>query len=236
MAPGQVLSAVHRGRAFELRAMHLLRHLSMSLRRVGGKNDGGVDLIGWWWLPLRSASLTPALLGPHQGADAQGGDLENATTDSAGIPRRRVRVVAQCKAERKKLGPNYVRELEGVLHRQQHLHDTDAGRSAVSTVALLVSESAFTKATLLRAMSSTLPLLLLHLPRASPESEPEPGAEALDYFGSAVWNPALGGQQGVLADEIDLRWERSGSIGVRDRPSLWWCSNRLESWVPPSER
>jgi hypothetical protein len=46
------LSNVHRGNEFERRSLRLLRqNLSMSLTRVGGKADGGVDLIGWWWLP-----------------------------------------------------------------------------------------------------------------------------------------------------------------------------------------
>ena len=48
----KLLSTVHRGTAFENRALSLLtEHMSMSLTRVGGSNDGGVDLIGWWWVP-----------------------------------------------------------------------------------------------------------------------------------------------------------------------------------------
>ena len=46
------LSNVHRGAAFEKRSLELLQStMSMSLTRVGGKSDGGVDLLGWWWLP-----------------------------------------------------------------------------------------------------------------------------------------------------------------------------------------
>ena len=37
--------------------------------------------------------------------------------------RRRIKVIAQCKAEKKKLGPKYVRELEGVLHHYQRYAD-----------------------------------------------------------------------------------------------------------------
>lgn len=49
---GKLLSNVHRGTAFEKRALSLLtEHMSMSLTRVGGSHDGGVDLIGWWWVP-----------------------------------------------------------------------------------------------------------------------------------------------------------------------------------------
>ena len=50
--PERLLSTVQRGTAFEYRALALLtKHMSMSLTRVGGSYDGGVDLIGWWWVP-----------------------------------------------------------------------------------------------------------------------------------------------------------------------------------------
>src|SRR6266851_1323834 len=57
----RLLSTVHRGTAFEYRALALLtKHLSMSLTRVGGSHDGGVDLIGWWWLPCEKNTTTCA--------------------------------------------------------------------------------------------------------------------------------------------------------------------------------
>ena len=50
--PERLLSTVQRGTAFEYRALALLtKHMSMSLAHVGGSYDGGVDLIGWWWVP-----------------------------------------------------------------------------------------------------------------------------------------------------------------------------------------
>ena len=50
--PDRLLSTVHRGTAFEYRALALLtKHMSMSLTRVGGSHDGGIDLLGWWWVP-----------------------------------------------------------------------------------------------------------------------------------------------------------------------------------------
>ncbi|EPQ53458.1 hypothetical protein GLOTRDRAFT_139694 [Gloeophyllum trabeum ATCC 11539] len=180
-----VASAVHRGVAFELRSLRILQaHLSMSLQRVGGKADGGVDLQGWWWLPSRTA------------------DAEHP---------RRVRVLAQCKAEKKKMGPNYVREMEGVMSRQR----TDAA------VALLISESAFTAATLLRANSSSVPFFLLHFP-----------AEGDGAINAAFWNPALAGESGILGGEIDIRWEREPS-GGGGRPGLWYKGERLRSLIPP---
>ncbi|THH04505.1 hypothetical protein EW145_g5475 [Phellinidium pouzarii] len=209
----------------------------MSLRRIGGKDDGGIDLCGWWWLPPLSSSSS-SLPSPSGMRD----DLTVIATNEEGVTRRRVRVIAQCKAERKKLGPNYVREMEGVLHRHLHMpKDTDTQQLVVPTVALLVSESAFTKSTVLRALSSPLPFMLLHLPRvvsdaSDVDSNGESDTGTLDSFGSAIWNPALGGQRGILAGDIDLRWELSGSVGGSRRPSLWWRGTRLESWVPPYER
>jgi hypothetical protein len=61
----------------------------MDLAQVGGANDGGVDLRGWWTIPSREGQAKSGL--------------------------RRLRVVAQCKAESKPLGPRAVRELEGVM-------------------------------------------------------------------------------------------------------------------------
>ena len=230
--PASPLSSVHRGTAFENRAMHTLRDLSMSLSRVGGRSDGGIDLQGWWWLPFSNADTDTNVTGSE------------SMRDDSGILRRRVRVLAQCKAERKKLGPNYVRELEGVLHRHHHLDPND-NMKTVPTIALLVSESAFTKATVLCALSSPLPFFLLHLPHISilkrnPKSNP--GSMDTSTFASAIWNPALGGQHGVLGGSIDLRWElsesaaSSNSIPNGSGPSLWWHGRRLESWVPSSEK
>jgi hypothetical protein len=53
--PDRLLSTVHRGTAFEYRALALLtKHMSMSLTRVGGSHDGGIDLLGWWWVPCEN--------------------------------------------------------------------------------------------------------------------------------------------------------------------------------------
>jgi hypothetical protein len=116
-----VLSTVHLGTAFERHSQTLLsQHMSMALTRVGGKEDGGIDLQGWWWLPpsslhpssaLRTSLPPPPPLPPSETAVA-----DSNTTNPAGRPRR-IRVLAQCKAEKKSLGPNYVREMEGVMYR-----------------------------------------------------------------------------------------------------------------------
>lgn len=64
-----------------------LRALGFALTRVGGRGDRGVDLRGRWIPP--HAARTP--------------------------PRAPLAVLVQCKAERLRAGPKYMRELEGTL-------------------------------------------------------------------------------------------------------------------------
>jgi len=218
------LSTTHRGTAFEERSLRILEaHLSMSLRRVGGKSDGGIDLLGWWWLPAPGSS-------------------SHACSSTA--PRRRLRILAQCKAEKKKTSPKYVREMEGVLHRYlvsspptspptAPLDGTSSVKSPV--VGLLISESPFTKSTILRAVSSPIPFFLLHLPPSASCEQDTVVEEAPTWTGTAIWNPALGGGTGLLGGEIEARWERSLSGSGLGRPSLWWRNEKLRSWTPEGE-
>ncbi|KAJ7721958.1 hypothetical protein DFH07DRAFT_760221 [Mycena maculata] len=214
-AVSPILATVHRGNNFEERSMKILQdHLSMSLRRVGGKSDGGIDLMGWWWLP-------PAESEPQNVPDAL-------------PPRRRLRVLAQCKAEKKKAGPHYVREMEGVLHRYMSL--TGSASSASSQyplVALLVSESSFTKSTILRAQSSPVPFFLLHIPPLPDPDATEDVDEEPSKIGTAVWNPALAGTRGLLQGKMEARWERS--LTGAGRPGVWWNGQRLRSWTPDGD-
>ena len=190
------LSTVARGTAFEERSLRLLReHLSMSLARVGGKSDGGIDLAGWWWLPHAHAHTSTPTPDPAQ-------------------PRRRLRVLAQCKAESKKMGPAYLRELEGVALRHQHAQPDR------TLIAALISQSAFTKACLVAAQASPVPLMLLHLP------------EEGEGLGTAIWNAALGSSEGVLGGEAELRWAY-GAATEDAAPALFWHGARLQSWTPP---
>ncbi|EAU82927.1 hypothetical protein CC1G_12357 [Coprinopsis cinerea okayama7 len=226
------MSTVHRGTAFEERSLALLRdQFSMTLTRVGGRDDGGIDLIGWWWLPSIKGS---------SGSEATA--LQTAT----GEQRRRIRVVAQCKAEKKKMGPNYVRELEGVVYRLRHgdtnLFSVDpkvqAEGAETLPVALLISQSPFTKSTILRAHSSPIPFFLLHLPPEAPSSpssqEPASGVTSPtkdETIGAAVWNPALAGSSGLLQGQMEVRWERNSTTGS-SQPRLWWQGNTLKNWTP----
>ncbi|KAI0689350.1 hypothetical protein BC835DRAFT_259838 [Cytidiella melzeri] len=209
------MSTVHRGTAYEQWSMRVLQScLSMSLIRVGGRADGGIDLQGWWWLPSHH-------------------DAEDHPSS-----RRRIRVLAQCKAEKKKIGPKYVREMEGVLHQFNSKADTDPSTSnsrSDVTVGLFISSSPFSKLTLRRATSSSLPLALLHLPSPTEEllaqEESCDGPLETDHIppdaiGSMVFNAALGGTSGVLQGEIEPRWEYPMRGGT-GRPTLWWRGRRL---------
>ena len=186
----------------------------MSLTRVGGRNDGGIDLQGWWWLPG---------LGNVKGPQWESPD---------GIIRRRIRVLAQCKAEKKKLGPHYIREMEGVLARLKL-----GGEEPI--VGVFVSQSPFTRSAILRAFSSSLPFFLLHLPPETQEEvdETDQGSEEgaheglSSHIGAAVWNPALGASNGLLQGRIEVRWERSfDGLG---RPGLWFKGQKLQGFIPP---
>lgn len=219
----------------------------MLLRRVGGKSDGGIDLLGWWWLPLCSAD---AVMPPDNGS--------KPWPDSDVLPRRRLRVLAQCKAEKKKFGPNYVREMEGVWHTHAYppsrptspqtlaghphtgpdarLHEQRFEESSHRCVALLISESPFTKSTLRSALSSTVPFLLLYLPQVFPDASSDPST-VHSHIGAAYPNPPL---VQVIAP-LEIRWERPNrpidelppemvSEGS-GRPGLWLNGRRIPSWT-----
>ncbi|KAL1699711.1 hypothetical protein EV121DRAFT_215725 [Schizophyllum commune] len=260
-------TTVAKGTAFEQRSLAVARkRLSMSLRRVGGKSDGGIDLTGWWWLPHASDALqSQHTSDTAQSRHAADGDASRPQPH----PRRRIRVLAQCKAEKKKIGPNYVREMEGVLyqyrgvprhhmtssladslHASQENTDDEANDASLGhpIVALFISESPFTKSTMLRALSSTVPFLLLHLPPTQPR-HPLPSSSSscstsltssyddTTTMGSILMNHAL---SRMLGGDLEVRWERNLSDGRQStdgtwtpggRPGLYWKGQKLEPWT-----
>ncbi|CAG7847313.1 SubName: Full=Uncharacterized protein {ECO:0000313/EMBL:CCA72038.1} [Serendipita indica DSM 11827] len=220
-------STVSVGTQFELRAQSLLRErFSMSLERTAGPGDGGLDLVGWWWLPCDTA---PSSTGNPETFD------EDGTAN-----RWRIRVLAQCKAEKKPFGPSYVREMEGVLHRhffpravmsplapsEEQVAQTYHPKS-LPILAMLVSLSPFTSKAISRAMSSPIPFLLLHLPK-----EPDPSAEQAaegERAPSLLWNSALGSENGLLRGRLEVRWEVTDAGA---QPVLWWDGRPLPPMVP----
>ncbi|KAG8866278.1 hypothetical protein FRC20_008871 [Serendipita sp. 405] len=222
-------STVRVGTEFELRSLKLLReNLSMDLSRVAGPGDGGVDLIGWWWLPRL----------PHLPSDDSGGTSKVT----------RIRVLAQCKAEKSKLGPHYVREMEGVMYRLLHTHkmpstgieeadpsplEREVANSLqpMPTVAMLASLSPFTNKAVLRAMSSPIPFILLHLPPqdTAREETSKSRADNKQLLPSLQWNPALASEQGLLKGQMDIRWQHTAEGGF---PVIWWGGQPLSNHVP----
>ncbi|KAJ9653490.1 hypothetical protein H2198_007332 [Neophaeococcomyces mojaviensis] len=91
-------SSVYLGTRYEyLIQRHLQDHLGFSLTRIGGKGDGGVDLIGTWTLPNRS-----------QGSASSSGVASGTTF--------RVLIQAKRLSAHRKPMPALMRELEGTLN------------------------------------------------------------------------------------------------------------------------
>ena len=297
----RLLSNVQRGTAFEHRALELLKkHMSMSLTHVGGSYDGGVDLIGWWWVPTKDYITTRACANAYLSRSPLSSlhclsdplDATVAPMGSATIAnRRRFRVIVQCKAEKKKMGPAYLRELEGVVHSyaaaatitgiQPHPSESEfpcdpqamfsnedpkptptaeakepASPLPPPLIAVLVSQSAFTRRCRLAANASPLPVLLVHIPPLPPPSANSSGGSGGDdggggggggAIGTIFGNPALLSAKGVLGGKLEIRWEYGGASGgilsskqplgmlsgvVTGRPGLWWQGQPLPSWTP----
>ncbi|KAJ9119088.1 hypothetical protein QFC22_003579 [Naganishia vaughanmartiniae] len=227
------LPTVILGNGFELHCQRLLsQQMHMSLVRIGGKGDGGIDLRGWWDIP----------------------DTREPVSVNEQASLRRIRVLAQCKAEKKAPGPRLVREMEGVARREYDLlkeeshhglaesSDTQAGGSIAlePVVALLCSSSGFSPAAVVEANRSRTPMLLLHIPFDYQEmllSTPDPITNAVDHellekmpmtLQGAFWNAALMGSRGLLRDGWELRKEFSQSVtGSRFRIAMHLHGQRL---------
>ena len=135
-------STVDRGTRFENAAMHFLSTVfsGMHLVRTGGANDGGIDLLGWW---------------EPQFEEEDNKDVSASSSSSPSSPMGRFRVVVQCKAEAKKLGPRHVREIKGVINNK--LSSNHPG------LAVLASSNGFSKQCLLQGLAWQFPLLFVHL-------------------------------------------------------------------------
>ncbi|KAG0696414.1 hypothetical protein DFH29DRAFT_879369 [Suillus ampliporus] len=201
------LSTVARGTAFEQRSLQVLQqYFSMSLKRVGGKSDGGVDLLGWWWLPLSDSQSTPITL--H---------------------RRRIRVLGTSVKQKR-------RNSRQTTFAKWKAYGTCTLRPAPNhcpnwaQLPFSSQSQNSPPATLTRVLGSSVPFLLMHLP---PPTSPVPDScaeNALGEVGSAFWNPALGGAHGLLRGELDVRWEHDLAGG--GRPGLWCHDKRVQNWTP----
>jgi hypothetical protein len=86
---------------------------------------------------------------------------------------------------------------------------------------------------MIHATRSSTPLLLVHLPGG--QIHDEPIDEGIEVEG-AIWNSALGGVNGLLGGEMELRREildssgRDGVTGdarVRSRIGIWYNGKRF---------
>ncbi|KAG0346102.1 hypothetical protein BG004_002435 [Podila humilis] len=119
-------STIYRGTLFEYQTQEILKKtLGIHTQRSAGNNDLGVDLRGTWFVPL-SASPKP------------------------GDKVRHLKVIVQCKVLRGKVGPKFVRELQGSLSFETQ-----------PTMAILAVSSDFTKHALLPYAKSIWPMALV---------------------------------------------------------------------------
>jgi Protein of unknown function (DUF2034) len=110
-------STYYAGTLYEYTVLRALRSFNICLHRTGGTDDRGIDLRGRWILP-------------------------HHTNYADGVP-----VLVQCKAEKKPIGPRYLRELEGATAAE------DSG-----TLVLLSSLSRFTEGTRRFLLRSNQPM------------------------------------------------------------------------------
>ncbi|KAK8849614.1 hypothetical protein IAR55_004949 [Kwoniella newhampshirensis] len=259
------------GTSFELHALRFLtERLFMTLRRVGGAGDGGVDLRGWWWVPRGAPSGIKAS-SPNPDPNPNPNLISRSTTSEAQIRKgnndgdmdvdgaKRIRVMVQCKAEKNSVGPRAVREMEGVMSQLQSRNQSPPAFPPASSspspsvpsitddsIALLISQSGFSKNAMLHATKSNTPLMLVHLPGGQPfddltltstaksESRPRTSDEDEDdeiEAESIWWNKAL--SEGVLRNKVDIRREVLPSGGVR--VGLWTEGGRMRSMEPVSQ-
>ncbi|KAL3474931.1 hypothetical protein BJX99DRAFT_259853 [Aspergillus californicus] len=118
------------GTSYEYAVQSHLRSCAFALDRVGGRADLGIDLTGTW----------------HVGP--------NPVTDPP------VRVFVQCKALKTKLGPNYVRELEGVTAASRR-----RGGGLARCAGILVSPREATKGVREALGRSGMPLIWIMVER-----------------------------------------------------------------------
>ena len=184
------ISAVTRGTAYELACMTTLHGwLGMQLYRTGGAGDRGIDLSGWW---------EPHKLGP----------VDSTRSGTISKNPSRIRILVQCKAESRQVGPNVVRELEGTMIRalwdkiqaQNQIRAETPASAAV--VGIIASQSGFSKHAMLHMRSSKLPMLCLHLAKRLTKREDEKQLECRGF----MWNDALASQEGPLQGRFEVAW------------------------------
>jgi len=175
-------STYYVGTLHEYTVMRALREFNMALHRTGGSDDKGIDLRGRWLLPHHQAY-------------------------SDGIP-----VVVQCKAEKRPMGPRYLRELEGATMSEGQ-----------ETLVLLATLSRFTEGARRAIMGSERPMGALLV-----------GAYGLGgQVRQFIWNSAagrlLGPELGVQTFFDQSLEKDNDEEGIASRVILTWEGNIIKT-------
>ncbi|GJJ68676.1 nuclear transcription factor Y, gamma [Entomortierella parvispora] len=164
-------STIYRGTLFEYQTQEILKEsLGIYTQRSAGNGDFGVDLRGTWFLPL-SASPKP-------------GDMV-----------RHLRVIVQCKMMQGKIGPKYVRELQGSLSFETQ-----------PTLAILAISSEFTRLALLPFAKSLWPMALAVIDTEGHKCK------------RLMWNPAA--EKVMHGLKIGTRWSEGPEGKLQCDPVL----------------
>ncbi|KAI1386181.1 uncharacterized protein F4822DRAFT_409173 [Hypoxylon trugodes] len=98
-------SKTYIGTRYEYTVANALTTLGFELRRIGGKSDRGIDLMGLWHIPAASSPSSPSNTTPSPSTET--------------TPTTALRILIQCKLSTTlsttKIGPHHVRELEGAF-------------------------------------------------------------------------------------------------------------------------
>lgn len=164
-------STIYRGTLFEYQTQEILRKtLGIYTQRSAGNGDLGVDLRGTWFLPLS--------------ASPKEGDMV-----------RHLKVIVQCKKMASKIGPKFVRELQGSLSFETQ-----------PTMAILAASSEYTKQALLPYAKSLWPMALVVI---------DPEAQEVRKL---MWNRAA--EKVMHGLQVGTKWMPGNGAGLESRPVL----------------
>lgn len=167
-------STIYRGTLFEYQTQKILQKtLGIYTQRSAGNGDLGVDLRGTWFLPLS--------------ASPQAGDKV-----------RHLKVIVQCKKMTSKIGPKYVRELQGSLSFETQ-----------PTMAILAVSSEYTKQALLPYAKSLWPMALVVIDTEAQECR------------KLMWNRAA--EKVMHGLQVGTKWMPGRDGELENRPVL--CFN-----------
>src|SRR5688572_857937 len=99
LPPPSKRSPTLRGTLFEYTAQSSLQQSfpGLTLRRIGGAGDGGIDLIGGWELPRLEKRKKVAVDEKFGEAGEKGGGGASSTAPE-GVEKRKISVLVQCKS------------------------------------------------------------------------------------------------------------------------------------------